>query len=194
MTGIGQRFNPLQRLLHWLMAFCILAMLFIGVGMVSSVAPKYLPLVAIHIPKTGTVSRKERDDLKAFGQERGLRVFDDLKRLDRDYAAAMEKVRERVKPAEDGSIIADGAVTIRDLNRALNWDLPDDEAVTVAGLLIHEVRRIPDTGQSFTFHGHRFAVLKRFPYSAIYQVQPGRAYVVAVAHSSRSEGYWQSRI
>ena len=48
MIGIGQRFTPLQRLLHWLMAFCILAMLFIGVGMVSTVAPKYLPLVSIH--------------------------------------------------------------------------------------------------------------------------------------------------
>jgi cytochrome b561 len=48
MTSIGQRFTPLQRLLHWLMAFCILAMLFIGVGMVSTVTPKYLPLVSIH--------------------------------------------------------------------------------------------------------------------------------------------------
>jgi cytochrome b561 len=50
MIGIGQRFTPLQRLLHWLMAFCILAMLFIGVGMVSTVAPKYLTLVSIHKP------------------------------------------------------------------------------------------------------------------------------------------------
>jgi cytochrome b561 len=48
MTGIGLRFTPLQRLLHWVMAICILAMLFIGVGMVSSVAPKYLTLIAIH--------------------------------------------------------------------------------------------------------------------------------------------------
>ena len=48
MTGVRQRFTPLQRLLHWLMAVCILAMLFIGVGMVSTVTPKYLPLVAIH--------------------------------------------------------------------------------------------------------------------------------------------------
>ena len=45
-----QRFNPLQRLLHWLMAVCILAMLFIGVGMVSTIAPKYLTLVSIHKP------------------------------------------------------------------------------------------------------------------------------------------------
>src|SRR3984885_8902662 len=50
MIGIGHRFTPLQRLLHWLMAFCILAMLFIGVGMVSTVAPKYLTLVSIHKP------------------------------------------------------------------------------------------------------------------------------------------------
>src|SRR6202522_1496867 len=48
MTGVRRRFTPLQRLLHWLMAFCILAMLFIGVGMVSTVAPRYLPLVSIH--------------------------------------------------------------------------------------------------------------------------------------------------
>src|SRR3984893_16386833 len=48
MIGVRQRFTPLQRLLHWLMAVCILAMLFIGVGMVSTVTPKFLPLVAIH--------------------------------------------------------------------------------------------------------------------------------------------------
>ena len=48
MTSVPQRFTPLQRALHWLMAVCILAMLFIGVGMVSTIAPKYLPLIAIH--------------------------------------------------------------------------------------------------------------------------------------------------
>ena len=48
MTPMPQRFTPLQRALHWLMAICILAMLFIGVGMVSTIAPKYLPLIAIH--------------------------------------------------------------------------------------------------------------------------------------------------
>jgi cytochrome b561 len=50
MIGGRQRFTPLQRLLHWLMAICILAMLFIGVGMVSTIMPKYLTLVAIHKP------------------------------------------------------------------------------------------------------------------------------------------------
>ncbi len=48
MTGTRQRFAPLQRLLHWVMAVCILAMLFIGVGMVSTIMPKYLPLVSVH--------------------------------------------------------------------------------------------------------------------------------------------------
>src|ERR1700758_119453 len=50
MISAGQRFTPLQRLLHWLMAVCILSMLFIGVGMVSTVKPKYLALVSIHKP------------------------------------------------------------------------------------------------------------------------------------------------
>jgi Mg2+/Co2+ transporter CorB len=66
-----------------------------------------------------------------------------------------------VRPTADGSVLVDGSVTIRDLNRAMNWDLPDDEAVTVAGLLIHEARRIPEAGQTFTFHRHRFTVLER---------------------------------
>ena len=48
MTAVAQRFSPVQRLLHWLMAICLIAMLFIGVGMVSTIAPRYLPLIAIH--------------------------------------------------------------------------------------------------------------------------------------------------
>ena len=66
-----------------------------------------------------------------------------------------------VRPVEDGSVEVDGDVTIRDLNRLMNWDLPDEDAVTVAGLLIHEVRRIPEIGQTFTVHGHRVSVLER---------------------------------
>jgi len=52
-------------------------------------------------------------------------------------------------------------VPIRDLNRAMDWNLPDEEATTVAGLVIHEARSIPEPGQSFTFHGFRFNVLRR---------------------------------
>jgi len=64
-----------------------------------------LPLVAIHIPACGTPSRKERDEFKAFGQERGLRVYDDAKRLERDYPEQMAKVRERCGAKEDGLLI-----------------------------------------------------------------------------------------
>jgi aspartyl-tRNA synthetase len=60
-----------------------------------------MPLVAIHVPGTGTPSRKERDELKAFGQERGLRVYDDVKRLERDYLLAMTEVRERCRANEN---------------------------------------------------------------------------------------------
>ena len=64
-----------------------------------------LPLVAIPIPKTGAPSRKERDEFKAFGQERGLRVYDDAKRLDRDYPDQMAKVRERCAAGENDLLV-----------------------------------------------------------------------------------------
>jgi aspartyl-tRNA synthetase len=64
-----------------------------------------LPLVAIHIPACGTPSRKERDEFKAFGQERGLRVYDDPKRLERDYPAQMAQVRERCGAKEDSLLV-----------------------------------------------------------------------------------------
>ena len=60
----------------------------------------------------------------------------------------------------DGSVVVDGSVPIRDLNRALDWSLPDDEATTIAGLVIHETQSIPEEKQAFTFHGKRFIVLK----------------------------------
>lgn len=75
----------------------------------SDIAPQHgLPLVAIHIPNTGQLSRKERDDLKAYGQERGLRVFDDIKRLERDWPEQIVKVRERTKAAENDLLILAG--------------------------------------------------------------------------------------
>jgi Mg2+/Co2+ transporter CorB len=55
----------------------------------------------------------------------------------------------------------EGSVPIRDLNRALDWSLPDDEATTIAGLVIHEAQTIPDIAQTFVFHGFRFEVLKK---------------------------------
>ncbi|NWF82722.1 MAG: aspartate--tRNA ligase [Bryobacteraceae bacterium] len=67
-----------------------------------------LPLVAIHIPNTGALSRKERDELKAFGQDRGLRVYDDLKRLERDFPEAVQKVRQRTSAGENDLLLICG--------------------------------------------------------------------------------------
>ncbi len=78
--------------------------LFAGAGLTGD----GLPLVAIHIPAVGQLSRRERDEIKAFGQERGLRVYDDLKRLERDFPEKLEKVRERVQPAEEDLIMLAG--------------------------------------------------------------------------------------
>ena len=68
---------------------------------------------------------------------------------------------EGVRPQADGGFIVDGVVTVRDLNRAADWSLPDDEAVTVAGLVIHEAQTIPEAGQVFSFYGRRFEILRR---------------------------------
>jgi Mg2+/Co2+ transporter CorB len=66
-----------------------------------------------------------------------------------------------VRLLPDGSVNLDGAVSIRDLNRVMDWNLPDQHATTIAGLVIHEARSIPEPGQSFTFHGFRFQVLRK---------------------------------
>ena len=66
-----------------------------------------------------------------------------------------------LQPESDGSYIIDGTMTIRDLNRATDWNLPDEEANTVAGLVIHEAQMIPTIGQVFSFHGFRFEVLAK---------------------------------
>ncbi len=64
-------------------------------------------------------------------------------------------------PQVNGSYLVDGGVTIRDLNREFEWNIPNNDYATVAGLLIHESRLLPDVGQSFSFFGVRFDVLKR---------------------------------
>jgi CBS domain containing-hemolysin-like protein len=66
-----------------------------------------------------------------------------------------------IEPQADGSVLVAGWVTVRDLNRHFGWKLPDDEAATVAGVLIYEAQKIPEVGQKFSFHGFRFEVLRR---------------------------------
>lgn len=65
------------------------------------------------------------------------------------------------QPDDEGNYLIEGSMTIRDLNRALDWSLPDEEANTIAGLVIHEAQMIPEAGQVFSFHGFRFEVVAR---------------------------------
>ena len=68
---------------------------------------------------------------------------------------------EQIEATTDGAYIVEGGMTIRDLNRAHDWQLPDEEANTVAGLVIHEAQMIPVEGQVFSFHGFRFEVIEK---------------------------------
>ncbi len=66
-----------------------------------------------------------------------------------------------IRPQSDGSYLIDGTLPIREINRDLDWNLPDEEATTIAGLVIHEARAIPDIGQRFAFHGYKFEIVRR---------------------------------
>jgi Mg2+/Co2+ transporter CorB len=97
-----------------------------------------------------------------YGDLMGLVTLEDiLEEIVGDITDEHDIVVEGVRPQLDGSVNVDGSVPIRDLNRVMDWHLPDHEATTIAGLVIHEARSIPDPGQSFTFHGFRFRVLRR---------------------------------
>lgn len=97
-----------------------------------------------------------------YGEVEGLVTLEDiLEEIVGNIADEHDLDIEGVRHEADGSVIVDGAVPIRDLNRALDWRLPDDEAVTIAGLVIHETQTIPEERQAFTFFGKRFTVLKR---------------------------------
>jgi Mg2+/Co2+ transporter CorB len=97
-----------------------------------------------------------------YGALQGLLTLEDiLEEIVGEIEDEHDTVITGLRRQPDGSVVVDGSVTIRDLNRALDWDLPDEEAVTVAGLVIHEAQAIPEVGQTFIFHGHRFQVAKR---------------------------------
>lgn len=126
------------------------------------------------IPDTTTLDEQMREFLKRrthfalvvdeYGTLQGLITLEDIleeivgditDEFDLDHSEA------HMSQTEDGSYLVDGAMTIRDLNRATDWRLPDDEANTLAGLVIHEAQMIPNEGQVFSFHGFRFEVVTR---------------------------------
>jgi Mg2+/Co2+ transporter CorB len=97
-----------------------------------------------------------------YGALQGLVTLEDiLEEIVGEISHEHDEAVIGVRRQADGWVHVDGVVTVRDLNRAMDWDLPDDLAVTVAGLVIHEARTIPEPGQRFLFHHHRFQILRR---------------------------------
>ncbi len=125
------------------------------------------------VPETTTLNDQMREFLRKhthfalvvdeYGALRGLITLEDILEEivgeitdEHDVATAPEAEHDT-----DGNFIVDGAASVRDLNRTHEWSLPEEEAVTIAGLVIHEAQMIPEPGQVFSFHGFRFEILER---------------------------------
>ncbi|UWQ23265.1 HlyC/CorC family transporter [Leisingera aquaemixtae] len=125
------------------------------------------------VPETTTLDEQMRQFLRMrshfalvvdeYGALQGLITLEDiLEEIVGEITDEFDPDEESiVKKTPDGSYLVDGAATIRDVNRATEWNLPDDEANTIAGLVIHEAQMIPTKGQVFSFHGFRFEVTER---------------------------------
>ena len=125
------------------------------------------------VPETTTLNDQMRNFLQRkthfalvvdeYGALQGLITLEDiLEEIVGEIADEFDIHEEdQIEATSDGAYNVDGAMTIRDLNRAHDWNLPDDEANTVAGLVIHEAQLIPVVGQVFSFHGFRFEVLAK---------------------------------
>ena len=124
------------------------------------------------IPDTTTLTEQLRSFLQRrthfalvideYGALQGLITLEDiLEEIVGEIRDEHDVPVSGLRPQPDGSINVDGWVTIRELNRAMNWNLPDEEATTIAGLVIHEAEAIPEVGQVFSFHGLKFEILRK---------------------------------
>jgi Mg2+/Co2+ transporter CorB len=124
------------------------------------------------VPDTTTLQEQLEEFLKQrnhfalvvdeYGVLQGLVTLEDvLEEIVGEIVDEHDIEKTGIRPQPDGSINVDGWLPIRDLNRHKDWELPDENAVTVAGLVIHEAQTIPNVGQSFAFFGFRFVVLRK---------------------------------
>lgn len=125
------------------------------------------------VPETTTLDDQMRQFLRMrshfalvvdeYGALQGLITLEDiLEEIVGEITDEFDPAEQSLaKKTQDGNFLVEGATTIRDLNRATEWNLPDDEANTIAGLVIHEAQMIPTVGQVFSFHGFRFEVTGR---------------------------------
>jgi Mg2+/Co2+ transporter CorB len=124
---------------------------------VPDTTPLYEQLTAFRARKTALALVVDE-----YGELEGLVTLEDIvEEIVGDISDEHGVAVPGVRALPDGSVNVDGAVSVRDLNRAMDWNIPDDEATTIAGVVIHEARSIPEPSQSFTFHGFRFTVLQK---------------------------------
>ena len=90
-----------------------------------------------------------------------LTLEDILEEIVGDIQDEYDEDIQGVARQKNGGAIIQGETAVRDVNRVMDWKLPDDEAVTIAGLVIHESQTIPDVGQTFAYYGYRFEILER---------------------------------
>lgn len=99
-----------------------------------------------------------------FGEVQGLVTLEDIiEEIVGDIRDEHDTVPQGIRIQQNGAVHVDGALPIRDLNRAMNWNLPDQEATTIAGLVLEEVQFIPEVGQTFDIQGMNFKILRRLP-------------------------------
>ncbi|MGE0765779.1 MAG: HlyC/CorC family transporter [Hyphomicrobiaceae bacterium] len=96
-----------------------------------------------------------------YGEVQGLVTLEDIIEEIVGQISDEHDTETQIRPLADGSVSVEGTMPIRDLNRAMVWDLPDEAATTIAGLIMHEAQMIPEVGQAFTFHGYRFEVVRK---------------------------------